>query len=289
MGFFFLYYLRASKASESKYEAYREVSQARDVELSTSLLEDLKICGEDDISLLCFLAADIFHKFADESRNNSQLIHLYVSSIDSSQLYQLIVQCSQGSLVLFEKNQSLVELLLSSLNWETIEQMFFWQLVTAHFIPLQHLLSFLPKLKANQDYEALAALLAMIRHERPTNELLKPLLNCPIVSLISALLSHWSMESSTSLAQVLANQFNTALNTNALPSSLSTSTSPGKRKRTTMNSLSAATGFKSMPTPGSGIDPSIELMMNHMEMLRVCLTANLLTKSELKQTVNYHS
>jgi len=44
--------------------------------------------------------------------------------------------------------------------------MFFWQLVTAHFIPLQHLLSFLPKLKANQDYEALAALLAMIRHER---------------------------------------------------------------------------------------------------------------------------
>lgn len=100
------------------------------------------------------------------------------------------------------------------------------------------------------------------------------------MSLISALLSHWSMESSTSLAQVLANQFNTALNTNTLPNSLSTSTSPGKRKRTTMNSLSAATGFKSVPIPGSGIDPSIELMMNHMEMLRVCLTANLLTKSK---------
>jgi len=283
MGFFFLYYLRASKASESKYEAYREVSQARDMELSQSLLEDLKICAEDDISLLCFLAADVFHKFADESRNNSQLIHLYVSSIDSSQLYQLIVQCSQGSLVLFEKNQSLVELLVSSLNWETIEQIFFWQLVTAHIIPLQHLLSFLPKLKANQDCEALAALFAMIRHERPTNELLKPLLSCPIVSLISALLSHWSMESSTSLAQVLANQFNTSLNTNALPSALSTSTSPGKRKRTTMNSLSAATGFKSVPTPGSGIDPSIELMMNHMEMLRVCLTANLLTKNGKQQ------
>ena len=179
-----------SKASESKYEAYREVSQARDMELSHSLLEDLKICGEDDISLLCFLAADIFHKFADESRNNSQLIHLYVSSIDSSQLYQLIVQCSQGSLVLFEKNQTLVELLrkshhqfyqeflnnalfnfilVSSLNWETIEQIFFWQLVTAHILPLQLLLSILPKLKANQDYEALAALLGMIRHERYEN------------------------------------------------------------------------------------------------------------------------
>nr|CAG4642335.1 EOG090X0205 [Evadne anonyx] len=283
MGFFFLYYLRASKASESKCEAYREVSQARDMELSQSLLEDLKICAEDDISLLCFLAADIFHKFADESRNNSQLIHLYVSSIDSLQLYQLMAQCSQGSLVLFEKNQSIVELLVSSLNWETIEQIFFWQLVSVHSIPLQLLLSVLPKLKANQDNEALAALLGMIRHERPTNELLKPLLNCSIMMLISSLLSHWSMESSTSLAQVLANQFNTALNMNALPNSLSTSTSPGKRKRTTMNSLSAATGFKSVPTPGSGIDPSIELMMNHMEMLRVCHTTNLLTKSGKQQ------
>ena len=116
--------------------------------------------------------------------------------------------------------------------------------------------------------------------DRPTNELLKPLLSCPIVSLISALLSHWSMESSTSLAQVLANQFNTALNTNAVPNSLSTTTSPGRRKRTTMNSLSAA--VKLVPTPGSGIDSSIELMMNHMEMLRVCLTANLLTKSKFK-------
>ena len=47
-----------------------------------------------------------------------------------------------------------------------------------------------------------------------------------------------------------------------------------------MNSLSAA--VKLVPTPGSGIDSSIELMMNHMEMLRVCLTANLLTKSKFK-------
>merc|ERR1712071_425085 len=275
------YYLRASKASESKYEAYREVSQARDVEVSQSLFEDLNICAEDDISLLCFLAVDIFQKFADESRNNSQLIHLYVSHIDASQLYQLIVQCSQGSLILFDKNQTIIELLVDSLNWETIEQIFLWQLIAAHVIPLQLLLSMLPKLKANQDCEALAALLAMIRHERPTNELLKPLLSCPIVSLISALLSHWSMESSTSLAQVLANQFNTSLNTNAVPNSLSTTTSPGRRKRTAMNSLSAA--VKLVPTPGSGIDSSIELMMNHMEMLRVCLTANLLTKSGKQQ------
>lgn len=157
-----------------------------------------------------------------------------------------------------------------------------WQLVAAHSIPLQLLISLLPKLKEDKHCEALTALMTMIKHERPNNDLLKSLLSCPIESFVSSLLSHWSSESATSLAQVLANQFNVALNTNALPGGLSAnSNSPGKRKRTTMNSLSAATGFKAAPTPGSGIDTSIELMMTHMEALRTCLAAALLTKSKL--------
>ena len=148
-------------------------------------------------------------------------------------------------------------------------------------------------LQEDQHCEALTALMTMIKHERPSNDLLKCLLACPIGNFVSALLSHWSSESSTALAQILANQLNMALNstTNAtlqLPAGLpgvgggaaTSGGSPGKRKRTTMNSLSAATGFKSTPTPGSGIDPSVELMMTHMETLRTCLTANLLTKSK---------
>jgi hypothetical protein len=43
MGYFFLYYLRAIKASESKFGAYREVCQARDMEVDHCLLEDLKV------------------------------------------------------------------------------------------------------------------------------------------------------------------------------------------------------------------------------------------------------
>ena len=178
---------------------------------------------------------------------------------------------------------------VSSLELETFEQMALWQLVAAHSIPLSMLLSLLPKLKQDQHCEALTALMAMIKHERPNNDLMKALLSCPIESFISALLSHWSMESSTLLAQILANQFNSALNMNSLPGGLSSSNSPGKRKRTTMNSLSAATGFKVTPTPGSGIDSSIELMMTHMETLRTCLTANLLTKSKFFLSLNLDS
>lgn len=176
-----------------------------------------------------------------------------------------------------KQSLTIVFLLLAatSLEWETFEQMALWQLVAAHSIPLSLLITLLPKLKEGEHSEALTALMAMIKHERPNNDLLKALLASPIESLISALLTHWSSESSSSLAQLLANQFNTALNTN---SPLGANSSPGKRKRTTMNSLSAATGFKVAPTPGSGIDPSIELMMTHMETLRVCLTANLQAK-----------
>ena len=57
------------------------------------------------------MASDIFSKFADECRNNSELIHLYVSSIDGSQLYQLLIQCLHGSLVIFNKDPSIVDLL----------------------------------------------------------------------------------------------------------------------------------------------------------------------------------
>jgi len=190
MGYFFLYYLRAIKASESKFGAYREVCQARDMEVDHCLLEDLKRCGEDDVSILCFLAADIFSKFPDECRNNSELIHLYVSNIDGSQLYQLLVQVLQGSLVIFDKDPSIVDLLVSTLEWETFEQLAFWQLLAAHSIPLNLLITLLPKLKEKQHSEALSALLMMIKHERPTNEILKPLLSCPIESFVSALLSH---------------------------------------------------------------------------------------------------
>ena len=81
------------------------------MEIAHCLLEDLKICAEDDVTLLCYMAVDVFQKFPDESRNNSELLHLYVSNIDGTQLYQLVVQCLLGALVLFDKDPSVIELL----------------------------------------------------------------------------------------------------------------------------------------------------------------------------------
>ena len=172
LGYFLLYYLRArysieraldqywvdlssnaycssfySKASETKYDSYRELCQAREAEVSACLLEDLRLCAEDDVNLLCAMAGDVFQRFAEESRNNSQLLHLYASHVDGSQLYSLLVQCLHGSLVLFNRDASIVDSLTASLEWETFEQMALWQLVAAHSIPLPLLMPLLPKLK----------------------------------------------------------------------------------------------------------------------------------------------
>lgn len=84
------------------------------MDVAHCLLEDMKICAEDDVNLLCYMAGDLFLRFADESRNNSQLIHLYVSRVDAGQLYQLLVQCLHGTLVLFDRDPSVVELLSKS-------------------------------------------------------------------------------------------------------------------------------------------------------------------------------
>ena len=120
----------------------------------------------------------------------------------------------------------------------------------------------------------------MIKHERPSNDLLSDLLSCPIGSFVSALLSHWSNESSTALAQILADQLNRVRHdTTTLLAALAVAA--GKRKRTT---LPAGTGFNS--TPGSGVHPSVELMMTHLEALRTCLMANHITKS--KSTSVFH-
>ena len=37
----------------------------------------------------------------------------------------------------------------ASLGWETLEQYFLWQLITAHNIPVEHIMPILPKLDYN--------------------------------------------------------------------------------------------------------------------------------------------
>lgn len=54
----------------------------------------------------------------------------------------------------------------SSLNWETLEQFFFWQLVLAHDIDIKVILSNITKLDYNNHSEALTNILLMLKKEK---------------------------------------------------------------------------------------------------------------------------
>lgn len=54
----------------------------------------------------------------------------------------------------------------SSLNWETIEQYFFWQLVSAHDIDIKVILSNITKLDYNSHPETLTNILLTLKKEK---------------------------------------------------------------------------------------------------------------------------
>lgn len=61
---------------------------------------------------------------------------------------------------------ALSSLATSSLNWETMEQYFFWQLVSAHDVNIKVILSNITKLDYNNHPETLTSILLMLKKEK---------------------------------------------------------------------------------------------------------------------------
>lgn len=96
---------------------------------------------------------------------NVHLLHLVVSTVDSSQLQDLVCQIMQGHLKMLKK-ESFSSLLTASLNWDTFEQYCFWQLIFAHDFPIDYVLPILPKLQFKENAEALTSILLMLKQEK---------------------------------------------------------------------------------------------------------------------------
>lgn len=111
------------------------------------------------------MVPDVFTGFENIAIGNAKILHLVVSTVDSSQLQELICQIMQGQLRMLEK-ESLMSLLTASLNWETFEQYCFWQLICAHDFPIKYVLPILPKLQFRDHAEALTSILFMLKQER---------------------------------------------------------------------------------------------------------------------------
>lgn len=195
IGYHLLYYLKASKAAMGKMSLYESFAQATALgDLHTCLMMDMKACQEDDVRLLCYLTPSIYSQFPDETLRSGELLNMIVAVIDSTQLQELMCHVMMGDLVMFRKD-SVLNILIQSLDWETFEQYSTWQLFLAHSIPLETIIPILQHLKYKEHPEALSCLLLQLRKEKPTEEMVKMVLSRPCYQqdqFTTSILRHWA-------------------------------------------------------------------------------------------------
>ncbi|KAM4540129.1 integrator complex subunit 3 isoform 1-T1 [Odontesthes bonariensis] len=250
IGYHLLYYLKASKAANGKMMLYESFAQATALgDLHTCLMMDMKACQEDDVRLLCYLTPSIYSEFPDETLRSGELLNMIVAVIDSTQLQELMCHVMMGNLVMFRKD-SVLNILIQSLEWETFEQYSTWQLFLAHSIPLETIIPILQHLKYKEHPEALSCLLLQLRREKPSEEMVKMVLSRPCHpedQFTTSILRHWASKYDDTLGEHIKAQL---IKNNNQP-----------RKRQSLRSSSSKLA-----------QLTLEQILEHMDNLRLSLS-----------------
>ncbi|XP_058475262.1 integrator complex subunit 3 isoform X2 [Solea solea] len=250
IGYHLLYYLKASKAANGKMVLYEMFAQATALgDLHTCLMMDMKACQEDDIRLLCYLTPSIYSEFPDQTLRSGELLNMIVAVIDSTQLQELMCHVMMGNLVMFRKD-SVLNILIQSLDWETFEQYSTWQLFLAHSIPLETIIPILQHLKYKEHPEALSCLLLQLRREKPSEEMVKMVLSRPCHPedhFTTSILRHWASKYDDTLGEHIKAQL---IKNNNQP-----------RKRQSLRSSSSKLA-----------QLTLEQILEHMDNLRLSLS-----------------
>ncbi|CAI9735301.1 Hypothetical predicted protein [Octopus vulgaris] len=263
IGYHMLYFLKVSKVNDDKMSSYRDFCKSLDgKDLESCLMNDLRICQEDDVRLFTYLLPDIYTHFPNIVIGNTELLQMIVSCIDAVQLQDLICQILQGHLIMFRKD-SFLYVLNASLEWETIEQYFLWQLITAHSIPVEHIMPVLPKLEFCTHSEALASIMILLKQECPTAELLRPLMCREYKKqdlFTVSVMKNWAHEYEDRLAELL---YNLLAKSNSTP-----------KKRQRNNSAKR----DNMPTP--------DQVLAHLDHMRVvCRNVSFLNHESMQHAL----
>ncbi|XP_034401517.1 integrator complex subunit 3 [Cyclopterus lumpus] len=268
IGYHLLYYLKASKAANGKMMLYESFAQATALgDLHTCLMMDMKACQEDDVRLLCYLTPSIYSEFPDETLRSGELLNMIVAVIDSTQLQELMCHVMMGNLVMFRKD-SVLNILIQSLDWETFEQYSTWQLFLAHSIPLETIIPILQHLKYKEHPEALSCLLLQLRREKPSEEMVKMVLSRPCHhedQFTTSILRHWASKYDDSLGEHIKAQL---IKNNNQP-----------RKRQSLRSSSSKLA-----------QLTLEQILEHMDNLRLSLSNsknNFFTQTPILQALQH--
>lgn len=255
VGYLLLYYLKVQVRTETKKEdqplkvgVYKEFCQALEKKLDMCLYDDLSACHVSDNGLMMWLVPDLYRDFKQQTVGNTQIMRVIVSTIDSSQLHDLVSRIMQGTLVML-KSDNIQPLLKNSLGWESIEQFFLWQLVQAHDIPLEIITPLLPHLECRQHSEAVTAIMLLLKRYKPTADIIKHLFSRDVRengdTLIFSIIKYWCDEYMDKVGELISGLLSTRY----------PATSPNKRKRSGNKSLSSTV-------------PSADQVLGHLNHIR---------------------
>lgn len=254
----------SAKNSNYKIGLYKEFCQYVEKKVDNCLYDDLTACHLNETALMMWLVPDLYRDFKQQTVNNAQILRVILSAIDALQLQELIGKVMQSKLTLF-RHDNLQTLLKTSLAWESIEQLFLWQLVRAHDIPVENIVPLVSHLDYRQHAEALTAITLLLKREQPTNEMVRYLFSRDVREvgdpLVVTLVKYWFGSDREKMAELVAGLLSTRY----------PATSPNKRKRTTANSTATAMisiSSTSKPSSLNSAVPSADQVLGHLDNIR---------------------
>lgn len=121
-----------------KINMYKIYCDHIDEKIETRLPIDLGLLETESTQMFMWIMPDIYREFKSQMINNCDVIKLLVSCIDSKNLRDIIYSVTQGKLTMF-KNDGIIDCVRESFKYETFEQVFLWQLIQAHNVPIEYL------------------------------------------------------------------------------------------------------------------------------------------------------
>lgn len=146
IGFMMLYFLKVytrllqrknpNGTVAFKNSLYKHYCDLLNEKIEQHLPHDLCLLEQESTNMFLWILPDIYREFKSHMINNCDVLKLLVSCIDSKNLRDLIYSVTQGKLTIF-KNDGVIDCVRESFNYETFEQIFLWQLIQAHQVPIE--------------------------------------------------------------------------------------------------------------------------------------------------------
>ncbi|TPP62038.1 SOSS complex subunit A [Fasciola gigantica] len=251
---------KSTKLNDEKMVTYRNFCASQENPcLRKSLLKDMQLLADDNRRLFAYLLPDVFTVFSSELTNDAEFMRLVVGALDPVMLNTLICEIVRGHLNLFRSND-LSPVLQASLQWDSIEQMFFWQLVNAHEIPTRRFLPLVRCIDPAIHPEACANLIQLFKLEKPNYELVRALLSRPKPDdpLSVTALHFWSCPDNhgSLFAEILSEMITVPLTFRS-----DSSSGPAREGRDRRRN-----GAKNQVTPENAVD--LSLILTHLDSIR---------------------